>query len=118
MKKQKKQYFSMIEIVAIIAVVAVLFSAFASTISAVYNANDTFIDESKAVLVLENVIECLKVKENISREEVKKILTKEFQHSDLGKGNRFCAKAVEQDGEFVISVIRIKDDRLLAEVKL
>ncbi len=118
MIKLKKQYFSMIEIVVIIAVVAVLFSAFARAVNAVYRANRTFINESKAVLVLDNVIERLKVKKDVSRNEVKKILAEEFQHSDLGKGNLFCTKAVEQEGNFVISVIRLKDNRLLAEVRL
>ncbi len=118
MRKIKKQYFAMVEIVAIIAVLVILFSAFATAINSVYRANKTFISESKAVLVLENVIEQLEGRKDISTEEVKKILSKEFLHSDLGVSKKYRATSVERDGDLVISIVRVKDKRLLAEVKL
>ena len=118
MLKLKKQCFTMIEIVAMLAVVVVLVSAFAGTVGAVYRANETFISESKAVLVLGNVIEEIKLKETVSREDVKKLLFKEFRHSDLGKDERCRVKTEERNGKFVLSIIRTKDNRLLAEVKL
>lgn len=118
MLKLKKQYFCMMEVVAMLAVTAVLFSAFASAVNSVYRANETFISESKAVLLLGNVVEELKLQKTASMAEVEKLLLKEFRHSDLGKDGRYRVKAVEQNGKFVLSVIRIKDRRLLAEVKL
>ena len=118
MKKIRKQYFAMMEIIAIMAVLVILFSAFAETMNGVYRANRTFISESKAVLVLDNVIEQLKGRKNISTEEVKRILSKEFQHSDLGKSNDYRATSTERNGHLLIAIIRAKDRRLLAEVKL
>lgn len=114
----KKQYFTMIEVVAMLAVLVVLFSAFFNAANAVYRANETFISESKALLLLGNVIEELKVKKTAAREEIEKLLLSEFQHSDLSKDRRYRAALVERDGRLVLSVIRIKDNRLLAEVKL
>jgi len=118
MKKIKKQYFAMMEVIAIIAVLMILFSAFATTINSVYRANKTFISESKAVLVLENVVEELKGRKNVSPEEVKKILSREFQLSELGKGKDYRVTIKERAGVFIIGIIRAKDRRLLAEVKL
>ena len=118
MIKLKKQYFTMIEIVATLAVLAILFSVFATTLNSVYRANKTFISESKAVLVLDNVIEQLKGRKNVSTEEIKKVLLNEFQRSDLGKDKQHLATAVKRDGNFVISISRVKDKRLLAEIKL
>jgi hypothetical protein len=118
MSKFKKQYFCMMEIVAMLAVTMVLFAAFASTVGAVYRANETFINESKAILVLGNVIEQLKLQKNTSEKEIEELLFKEFQCSDLGKAGHYHARIVERDGNFVISIIRLKDNRLLAEVKL
>ncbi|MCK4982119.1 MAG: type II secretion system protein [Victivallaceae bacterium] len=118
MIKLKKQYFTMIEIIATLAVLAILFSAFAAAINSVYRANKTFISESKAVLVLDNVIERLKGRKNVSTEEIKRVLLNEFQRSDLGKGKQHLAAGVKRDGNLVISISRVKDKRLLAEVKL
>ena len=118
MKKIKKQYFAMMEVIAIMAVLIILFSAFAETMNSVYRANRTFISESKAVLVLDNVIEQLKGRKNISAEEVKKILSKEFLQSDLGKNKDYRATSTEKNGRLLISIVRLKDRRLLAEVKL
>jgi hypothetical protein len=118
MSKFKKQYFCMMEVVAMLVVTMVLFTAFASAVGTVYRANETFISESKAVLVLANVIEQLKLQRNTSEKEIEELLSKEFQCSDLGKSGHYRAKTVEQDGNFVISIARLKDNRLLAEVKL
>jgi type II secretory pathway pseudopilin PulG len=118
MTRFKKQYFSMIEIMAIMAVLIVLFAAFSSTLSSVYQANNTFVSESKALLVLGNTIERLKNRDNISIQELKKVFDDEFRRSDLSKNDLYRGTTIKQGKDFLIRIIRVRDKRILAEVKL
>jgi type II secretory pathway pseudopilin PulG len=108
----------MLEILAAMALLGILIAAFGTTINSVNKANRTFVAESRAVIVMENVLERLKSKTKISFQDVIDALDREFKKSGLHKDGHYNCRVREKDKRIIATISRSKDGRIMAEVKL
>ncbi|MCP3966376.1 MAG: prepilin-type N-terminal cleavage/methylation domain-containing protein [Lentisphaerae bacterium] len=117
MSKLILRNFTMVEIICAMALAGILFGAFASTMLGVNKASKTFANETKATVILGNILERSKgTPKTLSA--IKAIAENEFNASDLGKGKQFKLHVTPAGKRVLIKILRIKGKRCLGEVTL
>ena len=116
MRNEKKQGFALLEVVAALGILVMLFGFFYTALNGMYQIQDVYQAESRAVILLNNTVERCNAEKKLSHDIVSSIFLDEFQKSDLFYQEGFSPVCKEEKNFSILSVMK-ENGKPLAELK-